>query len=148
MFSSATRRRTSRCSSRRRSHPRESARPDVGSAIVEFVLVVPLLMLLAVGVVQVALVLHARSALAFAAAEGARAGALAGAESSAGARRTRQLLDQTLPAATVREIDVASDVVDGLPVVTVTVAAELPLIGLLGPQALTVEAHALREDEP
>ena len=50
---------------------------DRGSAVVEFALVTPLLLLVALAVLQITLALHVRSTLTAAAAEGARAGALA-----------------------------------------------------------------------
>lgn len=114
-----------------------------GSAVVDFVLVTPLLVLVALGVVQVALVLHVRATLTAAAAEGARAASLAGADPAAGEARTRQLLAGTI--AGVRDITVAARTVDGLPVMVVRVAAELPLVGLLAPDLLVVEGRALRE---
>mgnify|MGYP000848267369 CR=1 FL=1 len=128
-------------------HPAESGADDRdrGSAVVEFALVAPLLLLLALAVLQVALAMHVRATLTSAAAEGARAAALAGADPAAGVRRTRTLLAQNLAGSVVDDVTAQRGVVDGLAVMTVRVTAVLPMVGLLGPQALTVEGHALRE---
>ena len=67
-------------------------RGDRGSAVVEFALVTPLLLLVALAVLQVTLALHVRSTLTAAAAEGARAGALAGAGLGVAESRTRDVL--------------------------------------------------------
>ena len=124
---------------------RDSARADRGSAVVEFVLVAPLIVLLACAVLQVALALHVRATLTSAAAEGARAAALAGADPDAGVRRARALLDQNIAAAVVQRITAQRSSVSGLPVIAVRIDATLPLVGLLGPTALSVTGHALQE---
>jgi hypothetical protein len=128
--------RLSHCSSRCR---------DRGSAVVEFVLVAPLLFAVTLSVLQVLLTLHVRATLTSAAAEGARAAALAGADPAAGVRRTRKLLDDGLAGSVVRDVSARAVVTGGLPVMAVRIDAVLPLLGLLGPQALTVEGHAVRE---
>lgn len=125
-------------------HPR-AVRDDRGSAVVEFALVAPLILLLALGVLQIALALHVRATLVAAAAEGARAAALAGSDPAAGVRRTRALLEQNIAGGVVRRVTASRTVVDGLPVVAVRVEGVLPLVGLLGPVVLTVDGHALRE---
>ena len=102
-------------------------------------------MLLALAVVQVALLLHARVALTSAAAEGARAGALAGADPSAGVRRAGALVRQNLSAAIVDDIVARREVIDGMSVLTVRIEADVPLIGMLGPTQVAVEGHALIE---
>lgn len=120
-------------------------RGDRGSAAVEFALVAPLLMVLAMAVVQVALALHVRATLTAAAAEGARAASLAGADPSAGVLRARELLADNVAGSVVREVTAGRTVIDGLPVMVVRIDATVPLVGLLGPEALTVEGHALQE---
>ena len=125
---------------------RERGSPsDRGSAIVEFTLVAPLLVLLALGIVQVSLALHVRSTLTSAAVEGARAAALAGADPGAGLRRTRSLLADNVAASVVRDVTVHPGVIDGLDVMEVRIEADLPLVGLLGPSVLSIRGHALRE---
>jgi len=121
------------------------SRRDEGSAVVEFVLVAPLIVLLACAVLQVALALHVRATLTSAAAEGARAAALAGADPEAGVRRAHILLDENIAASVVRRITAQRSSIGGLPVIAVRIDATLPLVGLLGPTSLTVTGHALQE---
>lgn len=118
---------------------------DRGNATVDFALVAPLLLVVALAIVQLALTLYVRMTLTSAAAEGARAAALAGASQRAGEQRTRDLIAGTLAADVVDRIDVRRELQDGLGVVTVSVAARLPLLGLLGPSALAVSGRALAE---
>lgn len=125
--------------------PRE-AREDRGSAVVEFVLVAPLLLLLALAVLQVALLLHARATLTSAAAEGARSGALAGNDPSAGVRRARLVLEQNVAGGVVHHVTAQREVIDGLPMITVRIDAVVPLMGIVGATEITVEGHALVED--
>ncbi len=111
----------------------------------EFALVAPLLIVLAVAVVQVALALHVRATLTAAAAEGARAASLAGADPSAGVVRARDVLADNIAGSVVRDVSAGRSVIDGLPVMVVRIDAVVPLVGLLGPATLTVEGHALQE---
>lgn len=120
-------------------------RGDRGSAVVEFALVTPLLVLIALGVLQVTLALHVRSTLTAAAAEGARAGALAGAGLGLAESRTRDVLADALGGDAAEDIVATRARLDGVDVVRVRVTARLPLLGTLGPTALTVEGHAIRE---
>ena len=111
----------------------------------EFVLVVPLLLAVAVAVLQFALVLHVRATLIAAAAEGARAASLAGADPASGVRRARVVLAGNLAESVVRDVTAGRAMLDGRAVMVVRIEADLPLVGLLGPELLDVEAHALRE---
>ena len=120
-------------------------RGDRGSAVVEFALVTPLLLLVALAVLQVTLALHVRSTLTAAAAEGARAGALAGAGRGVAESRTRDVLDGALGGDAAQAIVATRAQLDGVEVVRVRVTARLPLLGTLGPTALTVEGHAIGE---
>ena len=78
----------------RRSRRREPV-PDAGAAVVEFVLVGGLLLLLVLGVVQLALVLHTRNVLSADAAEGARHGANLGRAPATGGTYADALLRRT-----------------------------------------------------
>ena len=79
-------------------------RSDRGSAAVEFALVAPLVLLVALGVLQLTLALHVRSTLTAAAAEGARAGALAYSNPSFAERRTRAILSDALGGGMARPV--------------------------------------------
>ena len=122
-----------------------SERGERGSAVVDFALVAPLLILVAVAVMQVALTLHVRSTLTAAAAEGARAAALAGSELSAGERRTRDLLDGNLASSVVTGVHASRVLERGVVMTQIQIDARLPLFGLLGPNLMQVTAHALEE---
>lgn len=112
----------------------------------EFVLVVVLLVVLFLGILQLALALHIRNTLVASAAEGARYGALADRSPQQGAQRARDLIRTALGARFTTEVTAASSVIDGLPVVVVEVRAPLPLLGPIGPaDLLVVRGHALDE---
>lgn len=85
------------------------------------------------GVVQLALALHVRTMLTDAAAEGARYAALHGSDLSQGEERTAELIAMTLPASYAQSIDAAYEDYGEVTLVTVTVSAPLPVLGLLGP---------------
>jgi Flp pilus assembly protein TadG len=118
---------------------------DRGSAVVDFVLVAPILIVVALAVLQVILVMHVRTVLTSAAAEGARAAALAGADENAGQRRAEAIIAETIASASVDSIDVRREVRGGVPVVALDIDARLPLLGLLGPTVIHVEGHSLQE---
>ena len=120
-------------------------REDRGSAVVEFALVTPLLLRVALAVLQVTLARPVRSTLTAAAAEGARAGALAGSGLGVAEARTRDVLADALGGDAAQDVRAARTRIDGVDVVRVQVTARLPLLGTLGPTALTVEGHAMAE---
>ncbi len=124
---------------------RPRASLDDGSAVVEFVVVVPVLLLVVLAVIQICLALHVRATLASAAAEGARVAAVSGGDGAAGVRRTREILDSTVADGVVEAVTVRSVVIGGISTVDVEIDARLPLVGLLGPEALVVHGHALVE---
>ncbi len=123
----------------------ESRRDARGSAVVEFAVVVPMLMLVVLGVLQVGLALHVRSTITSAAAEGARVAAVSGGDTAAGVRRTRQALSATLAEGVVDSVVARRTASGGVATVDVEVRARLPLVGLLGPSTLVVHGHALAE---
>lgn len=118
---------------------------DRGSAVVEFVLVAPLLMGIALAVIQVALALHVRTTLISAAAEGARAAAMAGSSQQLGEQRARAVLDGNIASSVIEGIDVGSLSEAGVQYAEVAIRARLPLIGLLGPGVLNVHGRAIQE---
>lgn len=120
-------------------------RHDGGSAVVEFVVVLPMLVLLLLAVVQVTLALYVRSTITSAAAEGARVAAVSGGSGDLGVRRTRAALASSLADGVIEDVTVRDVRIAGLATVEVEVRARLPLVGLLGPSALVVRGHAVAE---
>jgi Flp pilus assembly pilin Flp len=117
-----------------------------GSAVAEFTLVGILITVLALAVVQLALALHVRNPVLDAAAEGARYAALAGSSEGAGIARTRELIGMAVSTEYARDVESGISTVDGVAMVSVTVRAPLPVVGLLGvDRALEVTGHAALE---
>ena len=118
---------------------------DRGSAVVDFVLVGPLLIVVALSVMQVTLALHVRTTLTAAAAEGARAAAMAGSSVQIGEQRSREVLAGNLAESTIESVEVGTLLDSGIGYTEVTIRARLPLIGLLGPSMMSVRGRAIRE---
>ena len=116
---------------------------DRGAAPVEFALVAPLILLVALAVLQLTLALHVRSVAIGAASEGARLAAISNAE--AGRERTTRLLRGSIAAPAIRDTTVRLDRSGPLAVTAVDVTMDLPLIGLLGPVEMTVTGRAVVE---
>jgi hypothetical protein len=116
-----------------------------GSATVEFVFIAPLLLVVALGVLQLTLALHVRSTMTAAAAEGARIGALMGSDTNAGIERTRMILERNIAGAAVRDVHAYRQVIGDVRVITVIVTADLPLVGFFGPTSMQIGGHALDE---
>lgn len=118
-----------------------------GSAVVDFVLVGALLTVIAVAIVQLALVLHVRNTLIDAAASGARYGTLADRSPQDGLERTRQLISGSLSDGFAQDVSYARTGEPGASMLQVTVRAPLPLIGLIGPRGgIEVTGHAYWPD--
>jgi Flp pilus assembly protein TadG len=129
-----------------RQHGRRAER---GSAVVDFVLVVVVLVPLFLGIVQVGLVLHVRNTLTSAAAAGARYGATVDRPVPAGVSRTRQQISTAVAARFASDVRGSTSVVNGVPTVRVEVVAEVPPLGLWGPAVrLDVAGHAVQEQLP
>lgn len=120
-------------------------RQDRGSAVAEFALVTPLLLLVGLAVIQLVLVLHVRSTLTAAAAEGARAAALSGSHLRAGEQRTQETLANALGGGSATSVIARYVTLGDAPAIQVSIRARLPLFGMLGPDSLVVTGHALRE---
>lgn len=122
------------------------SRRQRGSAVVDLVLVLLVLVPLVLGVLQVALVLYVRNTLASAASEGARYAAVLGHTDADGVARTRAQLSGAVSDKYAEDIDASPTSIDGAPAVQVTVRARVPALGLGGPAVtLTVTGHAVRE---
>ena len=118
-------------------------RSDEGTAPVEFALVTPLLLLVAVAVLQLTLLLHVRSVAIAAASEGARLVAMS--DEEAGLERTRSMLDASIAGTAIRDTGVRVDRSGQVPVAAVDVTLDMPLIGLLSPVAMTVTGRSVIE---
>lgn len=122
-------------------------RDDRGSAVAEFVMTAALLLLLALGVFQLAFALHVRVTLIDCAGEGARAAAAVGADPNVAVERTQALIRSALHSSYGDQVHAALTEVEGIHLVEVTVAAPLPLLGYFGPSSvLEVSGHAVVED--
>ena len=117
-----------------------------GSAVVDFVLVVVVVVPLLLGILQVALVLHVRNTLTSAASEGARYAATRDRGPADGRARTREQIVGAVSGRFARDIEVRQVIVDGAPGIEVTVHAVVPALGLGGPGiAFDVSGHAVEE---
>ncbi|GAA4731201.1 hypothetical protein GCM10023350_13140 [Nocardioides endophyticus] len=125
------------------------ARDARGSAIVDFVLVLVVLVPVFLGILQVALVLLVRNTLASAASEGARYAATLDRGPDDGAARTRDQIDGAISGRFARDVSARTATVDGAEGVEVTVRAVVPALGIGGPGiALEVTGHAVEEQPP
>lgn len=124
-------------------------RADRGAAVPEFVLVLALLIPIVVAIMQIALVMHVRNTITAAAATGARTGAGLDVPVGAAADRTRAAIADSIASRFADDVTARHAVVDGVRVVEVTVRADVPALGVVGP-ALTVEGvgHAVLQDMP
>ncbi|WP_460796393.1 TadE/TadG family type IV pilus assembly protein [Nocardioides pacificus] len=127
--------------------PRVRDRDQRGSAVVDFVLVMVVLIPLVLGILQVGLVLHVRNTLTSAASEGARHAGTLDAGPAEGVARTRAEIAGALSDRYASDVSARSAAVDGAPGVVVTVRATVPPLGLWGPGVpLEVTGHAVEED--
>lgn len=124
---------------------RERFASERGNASVEFALVAPLLMLVALAVLQLMLAIHVRTVITSAAIEGARAAALVDGDLNRAESRTRSILESNIAGTAVQSIR-ASRVMGGAnEMFSVVVETELPLIGFYGPTSMKLTGHALAE---
>lgn len=116
----------------------------MGSAVVDFVLVGALVTVIFVALLQLALVQHVRNTVADAASSAARYGALGDRTAADAQERATVLLTSALGERYVQEVAASVENRDGLNVMTVTITAPLPLIGLAGPaRSLRMTGHAV-----
>ena len=120
-----------------------------GSAVVDFVLVLVVLVPLFLGILQVALVLHVRNTLTSAASEGARYAATVDQPLEAGVERTRSQIAGAIAGRFAKNVTASEAVYDGVPVVRVDVLAVVPPLGAWGPGVeVAVSGHAFEESAP
>lgn len=135
-----------------RPHPRARGRPGErsqrGAAVVDFVLVLVVLVPVFLGILQVALVLLVRNTLAAAASEGARLAATADRGPEEGAALVRAQVDEAISSRYAEHVTVRRVMLDGAPVIEVTIHATVPALGLGGPAVeLDVQGHAVEEEQ-
>ena len=120
---------------------------DSGSAVVEFVGVLALLLFLFLGIFQLGVVLHIRNVMAAAAAEGARHAANADRSEEDGVARAREAIATGLSDDLARSMTItAVPSPDDPGVVEVTISGPAPLfVPKLSPFRITVRGHALEE---
>ncbi|EWS80826.1 pilus assembly protein [Brachybacterium phenoliresistens] len=123
---------------------RRALRAEDGSAVVEFPLVAVLILIIALAVIQAAVILHTRNTLIDASVQGAHHASLVGNDLQDGEERTRQLIDQNLGG----DLDVEVSAVQGEDgIIDVRVSAAFPLVGLYGPRGtLQVDGRAIAEE--
>ena len=94
--------------------------------------------------IQLTLALHVRNTVADAASSAARYGALGDRTAADAQDRARLLVGSALGERYVQEVQASVQVRDGLNVMTVTIHAPLPLVGLAGPaRSLEMTGHAV-----
>ena len=118
-------------------------RSDEGTAPVEFALVTPLLLLVALSVLQLTLLLHVRSVAIGAASEGARMAAVS--DFASGRARTMNMLEASIAGTAIRDAVVRVDRSGPVAMTAVDVTLDMPLVGLLSPVAMTVTGRAVIE---
>lgn len=129
--------------------PLRRDRGQRGSAVVDFVLVLVVLVPVFLGILQVALVLLVRNTLASAASEGARYAATLDRGPDDGVARTRDQIGGAISGRFARDVSARTATVDGAEGVEVTVRAVVPALGIGGPGiALEVTGHAVEEQPP
>lgn len=125
---------------------RPARRSDEGSAVVDFVLVLLVLIPMFLGILQLGLVLLVRNTMAAAASEGARYAATSDRGPADGAALTRRQIDEAIAGRFAQDVSVRRASVGGAPGVEVVVRAKIPTLGLGGP-AITVEVRGSAVEE-
>jgi hypothetical protein len=116
---------------------------------VDFVMVLVVLLPLFIGLLQLALVLHVRNTLSSAAAEGARAAAVAGATPQDGVDRAREQIVGALSPEYAESIRVEPVAIGGAPAYQLSIDARVPTLGLGGIAIeFSVSGNAIREEAP
>lgn len=117
---------------RRRGFRTRLRRQDRGSTVAEFALIAGLLSLVFAGVLQFGLALHVRNTVIDAAIAGARLGGTLDRSPADGVDHTREVITAAIGEAYARDVSAVESRIDGVRVVTVSVDAPIPVLGLLG----------------
>ena len=117
---------------------------EAGAAVVDFVLVGALVTVIFVALIQLALVLHVRNTVADAASSAARYGALGDRTAADAQERATMLVSTALGPNYVQDVAANMETRNGLAMLTVSIKAPLPVLGLLGPtRTLEMTGHAV-----
>ncbi len=124
-------------------------RSELGSSVVEFVLVMTILLPLFLGILQLGLFLHVRNTLVACAHEGAREAANYDGTYADGRAVTFGCISGALSAHMARNIAPGQRFAAGQELVVMRVSARMPSMGLWGPTFdFSVEGHAVKEPPP
>ncbi len=118
---------------------------DQGSAPLQFVVALPIFVLISVTIIQLVLVLHIKATLTEAATEGARAAALAGSSPARGVARVNAALAGDISRSAVSSVTIRPRTISGTQLLETTIQARIPIMGVLGTVNLVVRGHALAE---
>jgi Flp pilus assembly protein TadG len=122
---------------------------ELGSSVVEFVLVLTILLPLFLGILQLGLFLHVRNTLVACAHEGAREAANYDGTSAGGRAVTIGCISGALSANMARQVSPRQQFAAGQELVVMRVSARMPAMGLWGPTFnFSVEGHAVKEPVP
>jgi Flp pilus assembly protein TadG len=122
---------------------------ELGSSVVEFVLVLTILLPLFLGILQLGLFLHVRNTLVACAHEGAREAANYDGTSAGGRAVTVGCISGALSANMARQVSPRQQFAAGQELVVMRVSARMPAMGLWGPTFdFSVEGHAVKEPVP
>ncbi|MDJ0316453.1 TadE/TadG family type IV pilus assembly protein [Arthrobacter antibioticus] len=117
---------------------------EAGAAVVDFVLVGALVTVIFVALIQLALVLHVRNTVADAASSAARYGALGDRTAADAQERAALLVGSALGSNYVQDVSASVQSINGLNVLSVSISAPLPVLGLFGPsRTLEMTGHAV-----
>ncbi len=120
-------------------------RRDRGSAVVEFVGVVPLVFLVGLAVVQLALLAHAKGVVEAAAMEAARVAAIAHPDDRVARQAAQEVIADGLGGAPIEELSLSGGTVSGLPVVTVRIVVAPRLVLLPDVVRISATRQALAQ---
>lgn len=123
-------------------------RSERGSAVVDFVMILLVLLPMFAALLQLSLVLHVKNTLSSAAAEGARRAAVVGATPEDGKAKAIEQVKGTLndKFTDPDNVVITATTVGGAPAYEVVITAEVPALGLGGPAIqLTVSGNAIIE---
>lgn len=110
-----------------------AGRSERGSAVIDFVMILFILLPMFAALFQFSLVLHVRNTLSSAAAEGARRAAVAGATPEDGVTKAAEQIVGTLNEDYTKGMKIEEITVGGAQAYRIVITAEVPALGLGGP---------------